>query len=117
MVFIKFDRCFYVTPQDFVMSSITEETITHVANLARLDLTQDELQQYSQELTKIIAMVEQMNHLDLNGIEVGMTEEQPTSFREDVVNNPFERDKLLKNAPDQEDGFFRVPKILDEASE
>ena len=92
--------------------TITEETVQHVAKLARLELTPDEVQRYTQDLGKILSLVEQLNEVDLSQIELSLQSEQPTVFREDKSVREFTRDELMANATNEEDGFFRVPKIL-----
>ncbi len=93
--------------------TITQETVQHVAKLARLELTEAEAEKYTRELAGILTWVEQLNELDLSQIDVPMTLEHRVSFREDEAQRRFQRDDLLKNAPEAEDGFFRVPRILE----
>ncbi len=95
---------------------ITEETVAHVAKLARLELTDDETKRYTQELSKILHLVDELAELDLSGSELDVVSEQPTLFRPDDRVWDFNRDELLSNAPQEENGFFRVPKILDEGN-
>jgi aspartyl-tRNA(Asn)/glutamyl-tRNA(Gln) amidotransferase subunit C len=95
---------------------ITEETVSHVAKLARLDLTPDETQRYTQELSKILHLVDELSELDLTGSELDVVPEHPTLFRDDTEIREYNREELMANAPQEEEGFFRVPKILDEGS-
>jgi aspartyl-tRNA(Asn)/glutamyl-tRNA(Gln) amidotransferase subunit C len=92
--------------------TITQETVEHVAKLARLELTPDEVQRYTQDLTNILSLVEQLNSVDLSQVEVEMDITEAAVLREDKATREFTRDELMANAPDVEDGFFRVPKIL-----
>ncbi|MCX7923802.1 MAG: Asp-tRNA(Asn)/Glu-tRNA(Gln) amidotransferase subunit GatC [Clostridia bacterium] len=93
---------------------ITKETIQHVANLARLNLTEQEKEKLTYEMENIISYVDKLNELDTSGIE-------PTAhvlpvknvFREDKTKKSFDREKILANAPSQEDGCFKVPKIVE----
>jgi len=96
--------------------TITQETVEHVAKLARLELTPDEAQRYTQDLGKIISLVEQLNEVDLSQVDVPLQSEQPTVFREDKSVREFSRDELMANATNEEDGFFRVPKILGDSA-
>jgi len=90
--------------------------IERVAHLARMALTDDELARYSEQLVHIIEHAERVQALPTEGVE-------PTShplpmvnaFRADVVTESLARDDALAGAPDAENGFFRVPKILDES--
>ena len=96
--------------------TITQETVEHVAKLARLELTPEETQSYTQDLSKILSLVEQLNELELSDTEVGLAVDAPTVFREDKAVREFSREELLANAPHEEDGFFRVPKILGDSA-
>jgi aspartyl-tRNA(Asn)/glutamyl-tRNA(Gln) amidotransferase subunit C len=84
--------------------------VLHVAKLARLKVTDVEVDRMAEELSKILDHVETMNELDLDGVE-------PTShvvdltnvLREDVPRPGLPREKALEQAPDAADGGFRVP--------
>ena len=91
---------------------ISEEEVRHVAKLARLELTDDEVKKYSKQLGDILKYVEQMNEVDTTGIEP-MPHAIPlyNVMRDDIVKSEETKEELMKNAPFEEDGFFRVPKI------
>ena len=91
---------------------ISTEDVKHVAKLARLELTDEEINKYSKQLDSIIKYVEQMNEVDTTGIEP-MPHAIPVYnvMREDVVKYEQTKEELMANAPYEEDGFFRVPKI------
>ncbi|MBF0212724.1 MAG: Asp-tRNA(Asn)/Glu-tRNA(Gln) amidotransferase subunit GatC [Magnetococcales bacterium] len=94
--------------------SITEETIRHVATLARLDISPGEIQTYTGQLSRILGLMEQLRAIPTEGIApmshaVALTLPE----REDVAVNPDRREALLANAPDSEEGCFRVPKIIE----
>ncbi len=93
---------------------ISEETVSHVAKLARLELSSDEIPRYTQELSKILHLVDQLSELDLSSSELEIAVEHPTLFRRDEARKANSREELLANAPQEENGFFRVPRILDE---
>lgn len=98
--------------------SIPKETVEHVAKLARLELTEAEVEQYSHDLSKIMTLVDELNQVDLSQLEedtspMGTSKDHPTVFREDKIISAFTREELLKNAPHEEEGFFRVPRILE----
>ena len=92
--------------------------ISKVARLARIALSEEELEAYGEQLTAILEAAEQVQALPTDGVE-------PTShplpftnaFRPDVVTGSLDRDEILAAAPEAEDGYFRVPRILDEANE
>lgn len=93
---------------------ITKEQVEHVAKLARLAITEQEKEKYSQQLSSILTYIEKLNELDTSRVE-------PTFhvlplknvFREDVVRPSCPREEILKNAPERTEEFFRVPKIIE----
>ncbi len=89
----------------------TKET-QHVAKLARLELSEEETEKYSKQLGDILKYVEQMNEVDTTGVEP-MPHPLPVYnvMREDVVKYEQTKEEMMANAPYEEDGFFRVPKI------
>jgi aspartyl-tRNA(Asn)/glutamyl-tRNA(Gln) amidotransferase subunit C len=96
--------------------TITKETVEHVAKLARLELTPDEVTRNTEDLGKILSLVEQLNELDLSQVDVALQVDEPALLRPDQAVREFEREALLRNAPHEEDGFFRVPKILSDSA-
>ena len=109
-----------MAPQE--SETITTETVAHVAKLARLALTEDELAKVQQDLSRILGLVDQLNQLDLTQLNqddahgtmtVNPDNPIPIVLREDAPKPAMGRDALLKNAPHEEDGFFRVPQILE----
>ena len=91
---------------------ITKEQVEHVAKLARLSLTNEEVDLYTKQLSKILDYIDQLNQVNTEGVEP-MTQPIPkvNVTREDIVKKQFERQDVLRNAPHEEYGFFRVPKI------
>ena len=86
--------------------------VEHVAKLARLELSEEEKIKYSKQLSDIVKYVEQMNEVDTTNVE---PMNHPINFtnvmREDEVNYEVCKEELMKNAPQREGDFFRVPKI------
>jgi aspartyl-tRNA(Asn)/glutamyl-tRNA(Gln) amidotransferase subunit C len=95
---------------------ITRADVEHVAQLARLALTEPEITALTGELAKILEHAAQVSALDTQGVE-------PTAHplplvnvaRPDEVRPGVDRDEVLANAPSVEDGRFRVPRILGDA--
>ncbi len=84
----------------------------HVAKLARLELTEEEQENYTKQLSSILSYIEKLNEVDTAGIEpMAHSVKISNVMRDDVVVQDFTRDEMLKNAPCEEDGFFKVPKI------
>ena len=91
---------------------ITLKDTQHVAKLARLELTAEEQENYTKQLGSILSYVEKLNEVDTTGVEpMAHSVKISNVMREDVVVQDFTREEMLKNAPCEEDGFFKVPKI------
>ncbi|MDA8229087.1 MAG: Asp-tRNA(Asn)/Glu-tRNA(Gln) amidotransferase subunit GatC [Desulfitobacterium hafniense] len=92
---------------------ISKEQVEHVALLSRLELNEKEIETFTEQLNSILEYAEMLQKLDTDDIN-------PTShavpisnvLREDEVHESLNRDKVLQNAPDAEDGFFKVPRIV-----
>ena len=94
---------------------ITRQDVEHVARLARLEITETEKQAFSQQLSDILTYVEKLNALKTEGVEPTATVLGQTNvFREDKSRPSLPVEKALANAPEQADGFFVVPKIIEE---
>jgi aspartyl-tRNA(Asn)/glutamyl-tRNA(Gln) amidotransferase subunit C len=94
---------------------ITQKEVEHVAKLARLELSEDEKVTFARQLSGILNYMDQLKTLDTTGVEPTATVLPADNiFREDEVRPSLPRDKALANAPDQAEGFFRVPRILED---
>ena len=92
---------------------ITDEEILHIAKLARLKLADDEIGNYKKNLQEILDFANIVNSVDTENIgETIGVNENCNRFRKDEVKNEEMRDKLLQNAPSQDDGMFRIPKVI-----
>ena len=93
---------------------ISQEQVKRVAKLARLSLTPEETERFSEQLSHILSYIEKLNQLDTSKVE-------PTShvlplsnvFREDQARPSLPAEEALANAPDREGPFFRTPKIIE----
>lgn len=99
--------------------SVDKATVAKIASLARIKVSDEELEAMVPELNQILGWVEQLGEVDVTGIEP-MTAVIPNTLRlrEDVVDaDPLTgggiRDKVLANAPAAEHGFFGVPKVIE----
>ncbi|MBP3965468.1 MULTISPECIES: Asp-tRNA(Asn)/Glu-tRNA(Gln) amidotransferase subunit GatC [Paenibacillus] len=94
--------------------SITIKDVEHVANLARLELSEQEKEQFTGQLNAILKYAEKLDELQTDGVE-------PTShvlpvhnvMRDDVIRESVTNETALRNAPDDEDGQFKVPAVLE----
>ncbi len=96
---------------------IDADQVRKVAKLARLALTDAEVEEFTGQLGAILGYVEKMNELDTTGVEP-LAHCLPISnvFRADEARESLGTEKTLANAPDRDGSFFRVPKILEDSS-
>ena len=94
--------------------SIDTKTAARVAKLARIRVDAADLPALAQEFTNILGFIEQLNEVDVEGIEP-MTSVSPQRLfrREDVVNDGNQQVAILTNAPDAREGFFAVPMVVE----
>ena len=94
--------------------SIDAATVRRVAHLARIKTSEDRLEPLAAELNGILAWIEQLNEVDVDGVEpMTSNVHQPLRLREDVVTDGGKVDLVLSNAPKSADGFFVVPKVVE----
>ena len=93
---------------------VSVRDVEYVAQLSRLELSEDEKETFVKNLNDILEHVDKLRELDTEDIEP-MAHVLPIKnvFRADEVYPSMKREDILKNAPDQENGCFRVPKIVD----
>ena len=94
--------------------SIDQSTAAKVAKLARIKVEEDALPALATEFNNILGFIEQLNEVDVEGVEP-MTSVTPQRLkrREDVVTDGDQQAKVLANAPDSREGFFAVPKVVE----
>jgi len=91
---------------------ITVKDVEHVAKLARLELTEEEKELYTKQLGDVLKYVDQMNEVDTSDVKpMCQVVDFVNVMREDEVIHDISREELMSNAPDEENGFFKVPKI------
>ena len=92
---------------------IDQDTVRKVAKLARLELVNNEAEEFAKQLNAILEYVEKMNELDTDSIEP-LAHCLPVSnvFRRDTVTESLGSEKTLANAPQRHEEYFKVPKIL-----
>ncbi len=91
---------------------ITIKDVEHVAKLARLELTEEEKELYTKQLGDVLKYVDQMNEVDTTNVKP-MTQviDFVNVMRDDEVVYEQTKEELMANAPEEENGFFKVPKI------
>lgn len=93
---------------------ITDETIEYVGILAKLELSDEEKEAAKSDMGRMLDYIDKLGELDTSDVEP-MSHAFPVTnvFREDMVVNGDDRDNIIKNAPEEKDGMFVVPKTFD----
>ena len=93
---------------------ISDETIEYVGILAKLELSDEEKEAAKSDMGRMLDYIDKLNALDTNGVEP-MSHVFPVNnvFREDVVTNGDEHEKILANAPEEKDQSFKVPRTVE----
>mgnify|MGYP001400420839 CR=1 FL=1 len=93
---------------------LTRESVQRVAILARLRLTADEESEFTGQLDHILAYMDKLNEIDTAHVELFNHDiDNSSALRDDKVTNQPNTDALLANAPDRDETFFKVPKIIE----
>ena len=95
------------------MSVINKETVEHIAKLARLNLSAEEIEGYTKDLEEILNMANTINTLNTDEVKetIGANKKENV-LRKDEVKLFGNRELLLQNAPSQDEGMFRIPKVI-----
>ncbi len=92
---------------------IDQSLISRLEHLARLELSESEKEGIRNDLNNILQMVEKMDELNTDNVEpLIYINEQQNVWREDKVQHQVDRKEALKNAPDKNEQFFKVPKVI-----
>ena len=94
--------------------SVSKEEVLHIASLSRLNLTEQELEKYTNDLSNIVDYANELAKIDIEGVK-------PTAhildiknvFRKDNVESSYDREKILQNAPTKAAGCITVPKVVE----
>ena len=94
--------------------SVDTATVRHIARLARLQMSDAEVEAMVPELNNILGWVEQLGEVNTDGVEpLTAVIDQPLRLRKDEVTDGGVRDAVLANAPEAQHGFFAVPKVIE----
>ena len=94
--------------------AINRDTVKYTANLARIELSDRELDHFTDQLGRILAYVDKLNTLDVAKFEpTSHVLEMKNVYREDIVKKSLPAFEVIKNAPGKENNLFKVPKIID----
>ena len=92
---------------------IEDKDVLHIAKVARLKLADNELESYKKNLQEILDFADTINHVNTDDIgeTIGINENYNV-FRKDEIVQDSDKDELLANAPSQDEGMFRIPKVI-----
>ncbi|MAL16966.1 MAG: Asp-tRNA(Asn)/Glu-tRNA(Gln) amidotransferase GatCAB subunit C [Balneola sp.] len=94
--------------------SVNENDVRYMADLARLQLSDDEVKSFTGDMNKILGYMEQLEELDTSDVEpLEHVIDLESRLRKDKAEEPLSHDDALKNAPDADSDYFRVPKVIE----
>ena len=94
--------------------SVTTEQVRHIAKLARIAMSDEEIERLAPELNNILGWVEQLGEVNTEGVEpLTAVIDQKLRLRDDQITEGNIRDEVLANAPEAQHGFFAVPKVIE----
>lgn len=98
--------------------AISKEQVEHVAALSKLKFSDDEVEKFTHQLAEIMDMIDQLNEVDTTGVAVTTNVIHDMNlYRADQPVKGTNRDELMKNVPMHEDGYIKVPAMLDNGGE
>lgn len=93
--------------------SVTKKDVEHIAQLARLKFNENEIENFTDQLNEILGYVEKLNELDTENIQpLSHPVEGANVFRDDIVAGSINTEDGLKNAPQANEEYFKVPKVI-----
>ena len=95
------------------MQEVSKEEILHIANLARLNLEEDEIEKYRENLQDILNFANIVNNAPVEGLDITVgSNEAKNVFRKDEIKIFEDNQGLLQNAPTQDQNMFKIPKVI-----
>jgi aspartyl-tRNA(Asn)/glutamyl-tRNA(Gln) amidotransferase subunit C len=93
---------------------IDKKIVSDIAHLARLELNEKQTEEMTSEMSKILGWMEKLSEVDTKNVEpLVHISEEVNVLREDEVKNELDHDRALKNAPNRDSNYFRVPKVIE----
>lgn len=94
--------------------SVTEKDVKYIANLARLQLDENDVSSLAGDMNKILGYMDLLDELDTENVEpLEHVIDLESRLRKDEANEPLSHEDALKNAPDADSDYFRVPKVIE----
>ncbi len=99
---------------EIISMSVTKDDVHYVAHLARLQLTDKEAEGLTKDMNSILGYIETLNEVDTTDVEpLEHVTELTAPLRKDEAKDPLKHKDALKNAPDADSDFFRVPRVIE----
>lgn len=95
------------------MQKIDENSIRHIASLSKINLKNEEISIISEQIDQFLGYVEQLNNIDENIEPLDNLTKNTNRLREDEIKDFKNKEKIISNTPNNQDGFILVPKVLD----
>ncbi len=93
--------------------SVSRKDVEHIAELARLKFNDEELDSFTNQLNEILTYVDKLNELDTENVEpLSHPVENSNVFRDDKIKPSVPKEEALINAPEKDENFFKVPKVI-----
>ena len=94
---------------------IDDKITRKIADLAKLDLSDQEIKEYSKDLSNILKWMEELKEVDVSDIEpiTSVTKNKLFEREDKIQQNNLDREKIISNAPDKADNYFTVPKVIE----
>ncbi len=93
--------------------SVTRKDVEYIAELARLKFDNKELDSFTEDLNEILTYIDKLNELNTDNVEpLSHPVEGTNAFREDIVKPSIPTEDALRNAPEKDESFFKVPKVI-----
>ena len=94
--------------------SVTEKDVQYIANLARLQVTEEEAKSYAKDMSSILEYMKLLSEVDTSDVKpLEHVIDLDSRFRNDKAEEPLSHEDALKNAPDADSDYFRVPKVIE----
>jgi aspartyl/glutamyl-tRNA(Asn/Gln) amidotransferase, C subunit len=94
--------------------AVNTEEVKYVAELARLEFGECEIEKFTYDLNDILGYITKLNELDTGSTPVSINPVRiENAFRDDEIEESLSREEVLQNAPDRQDGYFKVPRIIE----
>lgn len=94
--------------------SVSKDDVHYVANLARLQLSDEEAEGLTEDMNNILGYIDTLNEVDTSDVKpLEHVTELTSALRKDEAKEPLDHEEALKNAPDADSDFFRVPRVIE----